>query len=289
MKTKIFIMGLVCFYSIGFILAQSEESKKRKSVLTKHDIVYVVPGEKIYHLRNCEKLGTRWTGMPLFLAIKKGCSPCPICIPLEEKSKQIKKKTTEIPKSSIEKNTKTEKSIVLKSGFREASWGMTQEQVKKLETSEFFQKQYSKSTGLNILAYKGQAGELECLIAYYFAENQLVEGRYLFIEKHSNDNLYIDDFKKVKISLIEKYGKPTNDNIIWRNDLYKDDPEDWGLAISIGHLAYEAVWKSSKTQISLQLLGDNYKISHRLGYKSEIEEHRKLIKKAAEKAKKAIW
>lgn len=176
-----------------------------------------------------------------------------------------------------------------KTHFRDATWGMSPEQVGKIEKSKSFQKLHSKSTGLDIVGYKGQAGAFKCFIAYYFAENQLVEGRYSFIEKHTNRNLYISDFKNIKDSLIEKYGKATKDNVVWRNDLYKDDPSDWGMAVSVGHLNFEATWKLPETKIHLLLKGDNYKITHILDYMSEIPKYKELMKKAIEKAKKGIW
>lgn len=173
--------------------------------------------------------------------------------------------------------------------FREATWGMSQEQIKKIETNDFIKKDRGKTSGLDILGYKGQAGGLDCLIAYYFTENQLVEGRYVFIEKHTNRNLYIMDFKNIKESLIEKYGKPSTDKVIWRDDLYKDDFSDWGMAVSVGHLVFEAIWKLPETKINLQLKGDNYKITYFLDYASEMPKYKELIKKAIEKAKKGIW
>lgn len=176
-----------------------------------------------------------------------------------------------------------------KAHFRETSWGMFQEEVQKIEKSEFVKKEHSKVSGLDILIYKGQAGQFEILIGYYFAENQLVEGRYVFTGIHSNKNIYIDDFQTVKNELTQKYSMPQKDETYWRNDLFKDDPSDWGMAISVDHLLYEAIWKLPDTEIRLQLSGDNYKIPHRLNYSSEIEKHKELIKKAKEKAKKTIW
>lgn len=173
--------------------------------------------------------------------------------------------------------------------FRMTSWGMTQDEVKKLETGEFIKESKSKSTGLNILTYKGQAGALKCVVGYFFAEGQLVEGRYIFYEQHTNKNLYITDFKEVKVQLTEKYGEPSEDKVVWGNDLYRDDPSHHGMAISVGHLAMQITWELPTTKIRLRLIGDNYKISHWLDYKSEIKEHIELAKIAEEKAKKTIW
>lgn len=276
MRTKILTWGLVFIFLSAFISAQLSES----------DVVYVIPGEKIYHLANCEKLGNRKTGMALSIAKKKGYTACPVCFPEKKETLQKIEKKLEIP---LKIDTKIETPAISKSGFRETLWGMSQEQVKKIEKSEFMKKEHSKSSGLDILIYKEKAGELDCILGYYFAENQLVEGRYVFIEKHFNKNLFIHDFKKVKEQLIEKYGMPKEDETIWRNDLYKDDPSHWGTAVSIGHLVFETTWKLPETKITLQCYGDNFEVNHRLSYISEINKHKELVKKAKEKAKKVIW
>ena len=70
MRIKILASVLVFIFLSGFISPQLSEA----------DVVYVIPGEKIFHLDNCEKLGNKKTGMSLGVAIKKGYEPCPECI-----------------------------------------------------------------------------------------------------------------------------------------------------------------------------------------------------------------
>ena len=47
MRVKVLFLGLIFIFLSGFISAQLSES----------DVVYVVPGEKVFHLEGCEKLG----------------------------------------------------------------------------------------------------------------------------------------------------------------------------------------------------------------------------------------
>lgn len=71
MRTKILSLGLIFIFLSGFISAQLSES----------DIVYVVPGEKVFHLEGCEKLGSARTGMTVKQAMEvKGFKPCSECI-----------------------------------------------------------------------------------------------------------------------------------------------------------------------------------------------------------------
>ena len=104
------------------------------------------------------------------------------------------------------------------------------------------------------------------------------------MEDHTNKNFYINDYEELKEILTKKYGKPKKDEKIWDNELYKDDRSSWGLAVSVGHLAYGASWETSTTEIVLRLSGDNYKISLILAYDSkELKEWANKIKE--EKAK----
>ncbi len=71
MRFKILVLGLVFVCLAGFISAQLGES----------DVVYVAPGEKVFHMANCEKLGSVRTGMSVKHAVEvRGFEPCSECI-----------------------------------------------------------------------------------------------------------------------------------------------------------------------------------------------------------------
>lgn len=174
-------------------------------------------------------------------------------------------------------------------GFRKALWGMSKEQVKKVEISKFIKedKMGGELKGLDALLYKADVAGLDCTIIYYFAENLLTRARYLITEEHSSTNFYIDDFKNIKSQLTQKYGAPARDDAIWSNNLYKGDPSEYGMAISVGHLIYVAEWYPQETAIQLLLRGDNYKITLWAEYTGD--DFREFEKKLREKSKKDIW
>lgn len=148
--------------------------------------------------------------------------------------------------------------------FRQTKWGFTTDQVKKIEGDE----PYINTE--NTLAYKKSVAGLDCLIGYMFIENKLVRAKYIFEEEHTNKNDYISDYNKIKGVLTEKYGdKKESNDAIWNNDLYKDSFQDYGLAISIGHLIYISSWDTNTTKIALVLRGDNYKIDLVTEYSSK--------------------
>ncbi len=146
--------------------------------------------------------------------------------------------------------------------FREATWGMTKAEVRATEKG----KPTEENPGS--LIYKRQVITLDCIAAYFFTEGKLSNGGYFFTGSHTNTNAYIDDYNHLKNLLTKKYGKPKSDRHIWKNKLFKDDPEDWGTAVSVGHLIYMTNWETKNTEISVSLLGDNYKLDLGIYYES---------------------
>ncbi len=158
--------------------------------------------------------------------------------------------------------------------FRKTTWGMTKEQVKETEKET----PYEHERGLR---YEDRILGFDCTLLYIFVEGKLVRTKYIITEEHSNDNQYIMDYDTLKAALIKKYGEPSESNQLWKNDLYKDDSQDWGLAISIGHLVDYARWETLQTDIVIGLYGDNYEVALEIQYSSK--ELKELEKKEEEK------
>jgi hypothetical protein len=144
--------------------------------------------------------------------------------------------------------------------FRNTRWGMSREQVKASEASKLL-----KDDG-RIIMYDGEVASLKTYVAYMFTGDQLTRGSYQLLTKHSQQNDYIDDFERLKKLLVEKYGKPNKDIVNWKDSLYKDDPQKYGFAVSLGHLVYGATWETPETNIMVMLSGDNYKINLEVNY-----------------------
>jgi hypothetical protein len=156
-------------------------------------------------------------------------------------------------------NKKTENTTDF--SFRKTKWGMSKSQVKGAEVGKILRDD-------DVLAYKANVAGFDTLIAYIFVDNKLVRAKYVFIEQHSNPNAYISDYSTIQKILNKKYGDPADDKTYWQNDLYKDDNQEWGMAISVGHLSKYSNWKVSNTKVWLSLNGDNYKINHSVEYSS---------------------
>lgn len=171
-----------------------------------------------------------------------------------------------------------ETKVIRETNFRKTTWGMSQDQVKKSEPSELVHEDEE------LLGYKATVLGNSVHIYYLFTKNKLVRARYFIAEAHTNRNDYISDYNTFKNAYTEKYGEPLDDNTLWKNSLYKKDHEQWGFAVSIGHLVYHSKWliDDGETDLTLMAMGENYKITVISEYVS-----RKLkgIEEAAKKKK----
>jgi hypothetical protein len=160
--------------------------------------------------------------------------------------------------------------------FRNSNWGDSPEKVRQSETSEL------KAQSDEAMVYSAKLAGFVTALGYVFAGDKLVRGNYVIREKHSNQNEYISDYEELKGLLTKKYGNPIEEEMFFFNELYKGDSDNYGLAVSIGHLAYYAKWKGSKTDIGILLDGDNYKISCMIEYSGvEFKEYENKIKDKA--------
>lgn len=154
--------------------------------------------------------------------------------------------------------------------FRNTKWGMTKIEVKQSEGKREVQDENGKS-----LIYVDTIANQTFGVIYNFVNNKLYSAGYMSLERHTNENLYIKDYEKMKELLINKYGKPSDrwwntnkeyDEMVWFDDLYKNKPNEWGFAVSIGDLVYQNCWNTNEVGIVLSLKGDNYEISFGVVY-----------------------
>ena len=169
---------------------------------------------------------------------------------------------------------------VQKNDFRNTRWGMKKDKV--LSTEKNKPLEAPPDNQYFVAYYTGEVAGFKAYYKYSFLDDVLVKGGYLLKEKHTNKNEYIEDYIKLKEVLTRKYGSPIRDDIQWYNDLYKNRLQDYGLAASIGHLAFQSDWETDRTLIRLTLKGDNFNINMGIIYTSKI--HKELIDKAKNKS-----
>jgi len=157
--------------------------------------------------------------------------------------------------------------------FRSSNWGDSISKTKTLETAELLDQV------ADFLTYKTSLASIEMLVLFNFFEDALYRGAYFSGESYSNKNSYIDDYDKIKELLIKKYGAPLSDDVVWLNpnSYYRDDKNEWGMAISRGDLAMRTIWKTDTTRIMHGVKGDNFIIDHGIFYE-ELASQEKMQK-----------
>ncbi|MGD9652954.1 MAG: hypothetical protein AB7I96_04900 [Candidatus Dadabacteria bacterium] len=167
--------------------------------------------------------------------------------------------------------------------FRKTRWGMSVAQVKASETNNLLT-QSSNNIYDEVLVYNTKAYSFQATLAYFFINNRLESGSYLFKVSHSNKTTVIVDYGDIKNNLIKTYGDPKKSETIWKDDLYKDDLNNLGLAISLGHVEIRNLWETPTTEIFLSLFGHEGEVLFALSYESlELQPIAETRKKALEK------
>ncbi|MGC9367407.1 MAG: hypothetical protein ACP5FK_10270 [bacterium] len=103
--------------------------------------------------------------------------------------------------------------------FRGTCWGMSQEQVKAIETAEFS----SEGTQNNLLFFKYQLLDEQVTILYEFDhENRLFRAGYIFNDNYRERGEVEEDFYTLFNFLTEKYGEHSvhssdenNNEVLW--------------------------------------------------------------------------
>ena len=130
--------------------------------------------------------------------------------------------------------------------FRSIKWGMTRSQVEAIEGTP----QFDLPSGVG---FPANIAGMNAELIYSFANNQAALGGYTFQTKHENPQGYIDDYYALQELLTKKYGKPVKTHIDWSNDLYRDQPQQWGMAVIAGDLQFASDWTTPTTKIELWL------------------------------------
>ena len=154
--------------------------------------------------------------------------------------------------------------------FRKTKWGMNHEEIMQSEENvSTYLKDYRTESEF---VFQGNASGIPCYILYEFAEGKLTNSAYYFNisdKSYNNKNEHISDYSKLKGKLIKKYGNPSMDKQTWNNDLYKNNPENLGVAISLGHLNYITGWETPTTLIGLFLNGEDNGVNLCILYESK--------------------
>jgi hypothetical protein len=174
--------------------------------------------------------------------------------------------STQSSESETEKMESSEENTY---DFKTFHWGDSQEIVEAVE-GEPTKKGDMSGVDAYYIAYETTVAGKDAVLAYYFCSDGLFETRYVLTEKHSNEDLYIDDYDDVRTALTKKYGEPDVDSENWSNDNKKSYYADRkGDALSYGYLSYMTGYLLDKTTVLMKMSADNYKITTTVDFQSE--------------------
>lgn len=140
-------------------------------------------------------------------------------------------------------------------GFQKTRWGMSMPEVRALYRGA------TLSHSGKMLSLDQPVAGRDASIGFRFAEGKLASVVVQFAVEHSNQNAYLADFSELKALLAQKYGPPPDDEEYhWSKDLFRNDPQQWGLAVAAGQLSLRTEWSTPTTHLGLVLRGDNYKL-----------------------------
>lgn len=152
--------------------------------------------------------------------------------------------------------------------FRGIPWGSS---VESVENSDFLKKysDYIYNEDYNAIWLDGlTVADKSTSVALYFGDSGLYRAAYVLSEKHTNLNTYVDDFNDVCDALKKKYGEPDKSVDDWKDDLYKDDPSDYGMAVGAGHVIFSRRWYGNDSMLTAGCSGDNFEITNIIYYES---------------------
>lgn len=136
-----------------------------------------------------------------------------------------------------------------KNGFRNSTWGMNLNEVKKNEGLDVFVEND------NILIYSHSFLGMPCEISYFFDSNRLNCGMYSFSPNISNSKSIILDFLRIKDELIKQYNLPNSDKS--QNIGYYKDKTKYELLSMIKENDFECIWVDKNSEIKLRLSEDS--------------------------------
>lgn len=147
-----------------------------------------------------------------------------------------------------------------KPDFRQINWGMEQQQIIQSEKIKLLDQNEEN------LVYSCLINNKNCILMYGFQNKKVFCATYFFKINHTSLNDYLDDYNDLFDSLKIKYQEPISNKMIWKNNLFRNSPSDYGTAISVGHLICVSKWETETTNIMMSLTGDNYQIQLAITY-----------------------
>lgn len=122
---------------------------------------------------------------------------------------------------------------------------------------------------------KGEPDQLSCTTdmaglpasaTFVFVDDGLQRVQVEFTAYHAHKSAYIDDYRTVATALLERHGESDSEDAIWTDDLYRDFPEQWGMALAAGMLRLTSSWQVEHALVVHTIGGAHLDVLHVLQY-----------------------
>ncbi len=132
--------------------------------------------------------------------------------------------------------------------FRNATWLMKRDAVRSSEDLPII------SEDDRILTLLTNIQGLDVILGFFFGDDGLFEGGAYFFELgNGNTARQIAAYRMVRGFLSDKFGAPVESRLIWNDETFKGDADNWVKAVSLGHVDMEAFWAVGDTLIRHKL------------------------------------
>jgi hypothetical protein len=146
---------------------------------------------------------------------------------------------------------------------RNTRWGMSLQQVIFTEGEPLSREESNESATLQ---YKSKLMDLDCLLMYQFSKNNLIGAKYNFTEKYPVNTQHIEEHNSIKKALIEKYGKPKEENTYTEASHEGNHSTHKKNHSNSPNLLKTTCWETSETRVCLILYRDKEHIKMELKY-----------------------
>jgi len=118
----------------------------------------------------------------------------------------------------------------------------------------------------NALACTTEVAGVAAKAVFVFGDEGLAEIRVQFIAYHADKSQYVADYHAVSDAVIERHGAPDAEDAVWTDDMYRDHPDQWGIALASGMVSLTRSWSRPDVRIVHVASGKNLDVLHVLRY-----------------------
>lgn len=182
---------------------------------------------------------------------------------LEGRIEDLLKLNAELQKQPVKEDNQPV-SAIEDGGFGGLKWGASVATFKKKYPKAF----QSTSADDRLWLIEQDVAGKSALVGYLFVKNHLVVVKVVLREKYTNSNRYLIEHSSLQKLLTQKYGTPSQVEDFWTDDLYRDDPNKWGMAVATGRMWRGSLWKLPETEIELITQGESFETTTSVRYAS---------------------